>query len=169
MYIDVSLICIKRGLNFENKLCHCHCHCHGSWHKRGHSSLQGTVACISIDTGKVLDYEAFNKVCHKYSRFSNSDYVAYQTFIANHTCKTNYEGSAASMDPTGIKRIYRRSIEKNNLRYTEYVGDCDSSSFSSVAKDEPYGPDVPIKKLECVGHVQEATWNRTKETEDNQV
>ena len=26
MYIDVSLICLKRGLNFENKLCHCHCH-----------------------------------------------------------------------------------------------------------------------------------------------
>ena len=42
-----------------------------------------------------------------------------------------------------------------NLRYTEYHRDGDSSSFSSVAKDEPYGPDVPIKKLEeCVGHVQ---------------
>ena len=24
MYIDVSLIYLKRGLNFENKLCHCH-------------------------------------------------------------------------------------------------------------------------------------------------
>ena len=63
----------------------------GSWHKRGHSSLQGTVACISTDTGKVLDYEALNKVCHKCSRFSNTDYVAYQSFIANHTYKTNYE------------------------------------------------------------------------------
>ena len=29
-----------------------------------------------------------------------------------------------------------------------------SSSFSSIEKDEPYGPDVPIKKLECVGRVQ---------------
>ena len=28
LYIYVSLICLKRGLNFENKLCHCHCHCH---------------------------------------------------------------------------------------------------------------------------------------------
>ena len=58
------------------------------------------------------------------------------------------------MEPTGIKRIYKRSIEKNNLRYTEYLGDGDSFSFSSVAKDEPYGPDVSIKKLECVGHIQ---------------
>ena len=137
-----------------NEVVNCRTMFDGSWRKRGHSSLQGTVACISTDTGKVLDYEALNKVCHKCSRFSNTDSVAYQTFIANHTCKTNYEGSAASMEPTGIKRIYKRSIEQNNLRYTEYLGDGDSSSFNSVAKDEPYGPDVPIKKLECVGHVQ---------------
>ena len=26
MYMYVSLICLKRGLNFENKLCHCHYH-----------------------------------------------------------------------------------------------------------------------------------------------
>ena len=24
----ISLLCLERGLNFENKLCHCHCHCH---------------------------------------------------------------------------------------------------------------------------------------------
>ena len=88
----------------------------------------------STDTGKVLDYEAINKVCHKCSRFSNTDFVAYQTFIANHTCKANYEGSAASMEPTGIKRIYKCSIEKNNLGYTEYLGDGASSSFSSASK-----------------------------------
>ena len=57
------------------------------------------------------------------------------------------------MEPTCIKKIYKRSIEKNNLRYTVYLGDGDSSSFSSVAKMNHNGPDVPINKLECVGHV----------------
>ena len=28
--------------------------CDGTWHRRGFSSLNGTVACISMDTGKVL-------------------------------------------------------------------------------------------------------------------
>ena len=59
----------------------------------------------------------------------------------------NYEGSTASMEPTGITIIYQRSIDINNLRYTEYLRDGDSSSFSSITKDEPYSPDVPVKKL----------------------
>ena len=108
----------------------CHSQVDGSWRKRGHSSLQGTVACISTDTGKNIDYEDLNKVCHKCSRFSNTDSVAYPTFISKNTCKTNYEGSAASKEPICIKRIYNYSIEKNNLRYTEYLGDGDSSSLN---------------------------------------
>ena len=59
-----------------------------SWRKKGHSSLQGTVACISANTGNVLDCEALIKVCHKCSKCRNTDSVVYQTCIANHTCKT---------------------------------------------------------------------------------
>ena len=102
----------------------------GTWRKRGHSSLQGAVTCISADTGKVLDYEGLNKVCHKCARFSDQESPEYQNFIANHKCPANYNGSAASMEPTGIKRIYQRSIQRAKLRYTEYLGDGDSSSFN---------------------------------------
>ena len=126
----------------------------GTWRKRGHSSLQGAVTCISADTGKVLDYEGLNKVCHKCARFSDQESSKYQNFIANHKCPANYNGSAASMEPTGIKRIYQRSIQRAKLRCTEYLGDGDSSSFNSVVKEHPYGPRVCITKLECVGHVQ---------------
>ena len=35
----------------------------GTWRKRGHSSLQGVVTCISASTGKALDYAVMNKVC----------------------------------------------------------------------------------------------------------
>ena len=50
--------------------------------------------------------------------------------------------------------MFQRSAQNYKLRYTEYSGERDSSSFDSVAKDEPYGPGVTINRLECVGHVQ---------------
>ena len=37
--------------------------CDGTWHRRGFSSLNGTVACISMDNGKVLDIEIMSRYC----------------------------------------------------------------------------------------------------------
>ncbi|GFW11646.1 hypothetical protein TNCV_42811 [Trichonephila clavipes] len=33
----------------------------GTWQRRGHSSLNGCVAVLSIDTGKVMDLEVMSK------------------------------------------------------------------------------------------------------------
>ena len=35
----------------------------GTWHRRGYSSLNGTVAAVSIDTGRVLDVHAMSRYC----------------------------------------------------------------------------------------------------------
>ncbi|GFV27167.1 uncharacterized protein TNCV_927591 [Trichonephila clavipes] len=35
----------------------------GTWQRRGHSSLNGCVAVLSFDTGKVLDLEVMSKWC----------------------------------------------------------------------------------------------------------
>ena len=45
------------------------------------------------------------------------------------------------------------------LRYTQYLGDGDSSSFKKVKEMNPY-EDVDIEKLECVGHVQKRVGSR---------
>ena len=37
----------------------------GSWQRRGFSSLNGVVTAISMDTGKVLDYEPMSRFCTK--------------------------------------------------------------------------------------------------------
>ena len=50
-------------------------------------------------------------------------------------------------------RIFNRSIERNGLRYINYIGDGDSSAFKKVSESNPY-PNKPVEKLECVGHVQ---------------
>ena len=36
----------------------------GSWQKRGHSSHYGLGAVIELETGLVLDYEAYSLYCH---------------------------------------------------------------------------------------------------------
>ena len=57
------------------------------------------------------------------------------------------------MEVVGVKEIFRRSVEKYNVRYINYLGDGDTKSYSAVIEDKP-NEDADIKKLECLGHVQ---------------
>ena len=52
-------------------------------------------------------------------------------------CDNNHAGSAGQMEPKGMLRIFRRSEDKHDLRYTGYLRDGDSKSFSTVANAEP--------------------------------
>ena len=45
--------------------------------------------------------------------------------------------------------MFERSVEENNLRYTDFYGD--SKSFSEV-KNTYTG--IEVQKQECIGHVQ---------------
>ena len=49
--------------------------------------------------------------------------------------------------------MHERSIEMHNLRYNPFIGDGDSSSFSTVEKSMPYGPLITHYKHDCVNHV----------------
>ena len=73
----------------------------------------------------------------------------------------NHSGSAGSMKPEGAKRIFNQSVSKHGLKYVDYFGDGDSSSFKTVKDSQPYG-DVEVKKLECVGHVQKRLGSRQR-------
>ena len=52
--------------------------------------------------------------------------------------------------------MFLRSIEKNNLKYTEYVGDGDTNSFGAVQETlaEKYGGEYTSGKEDCIGHIQ---------------
>ena len=63
------------------------------------------------------------------------------------------------MEITGSTRIFKRSMEKNSLSYSEYYGDGDSKSFTKV-KDTYEG--LTVKKLECVGHVKKRLGTRLR-------
>lgn len=57
--------------------------------------------------------------------------------------------------------IFKRSVPQY-VMYTEYLGDGDINAYKSVCDAQPYGPDIVINKLECVGHVQKRMGTRLR-------
>ena len=129
----------------------------GSWQRRGFSSLNGVVAAISIDNGKVIDVEPLSRYCRECAvnsrkiKDEKTLKLWKETHIEQNGCKINHVGSAPSMETEGVIRIFQRSIEKRRGRYLSYYGDGDSKAFSSV---ENIYDDVTVVKYECVGHYQ---------------
>ena len=57
------------------------------------------------------------------------------------------------MESDSVLQMYERSVKEYGLRYRPFIGDGDSSSFSTVEKSMPYGPLCHIEKAECTNHV----------------
>ena len=56
------------------------------------------------------------------------------------------------MEAEGVLDIYKRSVENYNVQYSPFIGDGDSSSYSAVDKERPYGAMLFVQKQECVNH-----------------
>ena len=131
-----------------------------SWHRRGHYSNQGFAAAIDADSGKVLDYSLYDRVCFSCSKWPETrrsscpEEFAEYWIMHKDLCTANYQGTSQSMESTGAIEIWRRSIETHNLAYGTYIGDGDSSSFKNLVQSNPYEGQVSIRKEECIGHVQ---------------
>ena len=126
----------------------------GSWQRKGFSSLN--------ETGKFLDVESMNRTCKPCSLkadLKRTDPDAYAEWRNSHICKFNYQGSAGGMLPEGAKCIFERSLKKYNIRYTKFLGDGDSKSFSTVK--DTY-PGIEVRKLDYVGHYQKRIGNRLR-------
>ena len=134
----------------------------GTWQKRGYASHHGIVTCISVQTGKCLDAEVLSNICQGCAVWEkkNKDSTEYAQWKIKHVCKINHQGSAAAMEPVGAVRIFSRSEQVHNIKYTQYLGDGDSASFKKVLESKPY--DTTIEKLECVGHVQKRVGSRLR-------
>lgn len=138
----------------------------GTWARRGHQSLYGVVVVASWETGQVLDTEVLSKYCHACNKKRNADTTSdeFLDWWEGHQaeCSVNYSGSSGAMEVEGALRIWRRSVDKYKLRYTQIISDGDSKSFAAILKENPYGNEHPIVKFECVGHVQKRMYNRLK-------
>lgn len=138
--------------------------CDGTWQKRGFSSLNGAVAVISIETGKVLDVEPMSRYCNACvanDKLKDIDPAKYETFQASHACRNNHKGSAPAMEKDGTIRIFKRSIDRHKLRYMNFYGDGDTKSFYAI--EDIYPKYRKVKKFECIGHVQKRMGKRLRQ------
>ena len=140
----------------------------GSWQLRGHSSHNGVVSAINVATGKVLDVGALSNYYKGGAQWSLEQQLTsqYSAWKSTHICRLNHDGSAGLMEPKGAVKIFARSEIERNLRYTEYLGDGDSSSFLQVKSSQPYG-DKLITKSKCIGHIQKRVGTRLQKCATN--
>ena len=132
----------------------------GTWQKRGYSSLNGVVAAVS--NGKVVDAEVLCKVCRECKYWNKKKNTKeFEEWSLHHKCQINHQGSSGSMEVTGVRSIFKRSVESRKLRYTTYLGDGDSKSFQTVLAENVY-PGFDIVKAECIGHVQKRVGARLR-------
>ena len=130
----------------------------GSWQKRGFSSLNGLVTAIC--DGKCVDVEVMTKVCKACQYWEkHKNTTAYDDFQTEHNCPVNHAGSAGLMEAEGVKKIFKRSVNMNKLRYTTYRGDGDTKAFLAAKSVDAY-PGIEIVKSHCVSHVQKRARNR---------
>lgn len=65
----------------------------------------------------------------------------------------NTDSKSSGMEVEAALQLFRRSLEKNNLRYTNIVCDGDSRTFLALCEDKTYGF-IPLKKEDCINHVK---------------
>ena len=96
-------------------------------------------------TGEVLNYQVKSSYCKKC-----------QCNTGDHDCNKNHQGSPDSMEKISAAEIFCWSIQKQNLRHTVYIGDCDTNSFPEVREKlkEKFGDYYSVTKEDCIGHIQ---------------
>ena len=115
-------VCELRGDKNDEETCDIDVSCDGTWQRRGYSSLNGVLAIISVDTGKVIDYEVVSKKCAQCTSWgSRKDTEEYATY--ENQCLINHQGSAGTMESNGVVACFERSVDKYNVRYAQYLGD----------------------------------------------
>jgi hypothetical protein len=119
----------------------------GGWCKRsyGHSysANSGVGVIIGLCSNQVLYSDVRNKFCARCVRHKNHS-------PSSHECTANWSGTAQAMERDIIVAGFRAS-EDSGLRYTELVGDGDSSVYVEVQTSVSYGPRV--KKIDCLIHL----------------
>lgn len=136
----------------------------GTWRKRGYSSLHGVCTIIGAESGKVIDLEVLSSYCQACQRWNDKKHTdEFRKWQKEHEllCGANHTGSAGKMEVDGMLRIFQRSCETKGVRYTGYIGDGDTKTFTTVKKACPYGK-TEIQMIECTGHVQKRMGTRLR-------
>ena len=132
-----------------------------SWNSRGWQATEGVVACITKDSGKIIDIVQKSSSCSQCSLKQTArdegkiTSIEYLEWFLNHepNCLLNHTGSPQSMESSAVLTLYRRSVSKHNLYYDPFIGDGDSASYREVCNSQVYGDIKQVGKEEDIGHV----------------
>lgn len=156
-------LCEKENVDDSTKFC---VSGDGTWRKRGFTSLFGVSVIIGYYSSKVLDFivkSSFCKSCEFWKKKTHTtEYEEWQERHKN-DCLTNHQGSSGKMEVDAVCEMFSRSMERYGVKYTNYIGDGDSKTYSGIIKSKPYDDDVIINKKECVGHIQKRMGSRLRE------
>lgn len=72
------------------------------------------------------------------------------------------------MEVDAVITMFKRSLEKYQVRFRNYIGDGDSKTYSGILKAAPYG-ETEVTKKECIGHVQKRIGKRLRDIVNSTV
>lgn len=118
----------------------------GGWSKRSHkhsyNANSGVGIIIGKETGKILYMGVRNKYCHTCARNISPD---------KHVCFRNWSESSSEMETDIILEGFLQAERVHGVRYTQFIGDGDSSVYPTLIQNVPEWGHA-IKKVECANH-----------------
>jgi len=120
----------------------------GGWSKRsyGHSynSNNGMAVIISARTNKVIFMGTRTKACDSCTKSKK------EGIRIKHECFKNWSGSSCGMETDIILEGFTASVDCYGIVYNKFIGDGDSSVFSSII--DVYDG-IKVEKIECINHI----------------
>ncbi|GFY07681.1 uncharacterized protein TNCV_4095511 [Trichonephila clavipes] len=90
----------------KNKIVECGISVDGTWQRRGYSLMNGCVAALSVDTGKVVDIEIMSSYCPTCRKISKMPRrIESETFAADHVCHSNFSRFCVKIEAVGAENL----------------------------------------------------------------
>ncbi|GFN97405.1 tigger transposable element-derived protein 2 [Plakobranchus ocellatus] len=125
------------------------------YYRREEPNAFGDDGILNVGLLESVTMEPGQNLCATVGeRLRQQNKTAYEEWLESHRtsgrCTRNYEGSSGGMEMGGALTMWRRSMD-HGMRYTTFVGDGDTKTFSALAAAKPYET-VAVEKEECVNH-----------------
>lgn len=118
--------------------------------------MHGVTSLIGYYTGQIIDIVVKSSYCKQCEPWKNKNNTEeYTKWYDDHKdiCSANCNGFLGKIDVDSVIEMFRRSMEKFNVRYRNYIGDGDSETYSGILKTASDGEVEVVKLLErCVGN-----------------
>ncbi|GFW96272.1 uncharacterized protein TNCV_572431 [Trichonephila clavipes] len=105
-------------------------------------------------TGYVVDFEVMSKVCRHCSVAKNKlgeSSAEFSIWYEGHKSECDIK-HLDSMERKAAFTLWKRSTSLG-FRYITVLSDGDCKMFSHLCQKKVYGPDIVMKKEECINHV----------------